>query len=137
MGKHSIIVIKNNNKYLQYYDKSWDCFLFMNCKLDDVFSNNTIIDYVSKKLNIDKDEINCRLIGDKIHNKFSESAKKIKEYHHYFYEVIVNEKKLYKNDIFEINNVKYKWFSYDELENDKVIKKINGDIISFVREYNL
>ena len=33
MSKHAIIVIKNNNKYLQYYDLRWDSYLFLNCKL--------------------------------------------------------------------------------------------------------
>ena len=34
MGKHSIIVIKNKkNEYLQYFDKKWNSYLFMNCKM--------------------------------------------------------------------------------------------------------
>ena len=38
MGIHSIIVIKNaQGKYLQYFDKRWNCYLFPNCKLP----NNT------------------------------------------------------------------------------------------------
>lgn len=33
MGKHAIMVIKNNkNEYLQYFDNKWNSYLFLNCK---------------------------------------------------------------------------------------------------------
>ena len=79
-SRHAIIVIKNNeNKYLQYYDERWDSYLFLNCKLSD--NNNEIVkEYVSKQLNIDINRITCIYVGEKVHTKFSESAKKEKEY---------------------------------------------------------
>lgn len=133
MGKHAIIVIKNkNNEYLQYFDEVWNSYLFLNCKLDE-FSNEHIIDFVSKELNIGKESIKCELVGDKVHRKFSESAKLEKEYHHYFYNVVIDsldEKKVL------INN-KYSWFSYDDLMNDERIQKVNSDIVSFIKEFNL
>ena len=47
MGKHAIIIIKNNNnEYLQYYDNIWKSFLFLNCKLfDDKENENNIKKY--------------------------------------------------------------------------------------------
>lgn len=76
MGIHSIIVIKNaQGKYLQYFDKRWNCYLFPNCKLP----NNT----------------------------------------------------------FKLNEIEYKWFSYSELMSNERIKKVNSDIIRFVKEFNM
>ena len=134
MNNHSIIVIKNkNNEYLQYYDERWNSFLFMNCKLDDNFNENTIIDYVSEKLNIEKENISCFYIGDKVHKKYSVSALKEKEYHHYFYKVDID---INQND-FQIGDIKYCWYSYEKLKNDKRIMEVNSDIVSFIKEFNL
>ena len=45
---HSIIVIKNENgEYLQYYDNIWNSLLFPNCKLEEGFSNQTIVEYIT------------------------------------------------------------------------------------------
>ena len=44
MGKHAIIVIKNEkNEYLQYYDKRWNSYLFLNCKMNDKLEKNDIL----------------------------------------------------------------------------------------------
>lgn len=76
MGIHSIIVIKNaQGKYLQYFDKRWNCYLFPNCKLP--------------------------------------------------------------NNAFKLNEIEYKWFSYSELMSNERIKKVNSDIIRFVKEFNM
>ena len=52
MGKHAIIIIKNNNnEYLQYYDNIWKSFLFLNCKLfDDKENENNIKKLLEEKL---------------------------------------------------------------------------------------
>ena len=35
MHKHSIIIIKNEeNEYLQYFDKKWNSYLFLNSKMN-------------------------------------------------------------------------------------------------------
>lgn len=129
MSKHAIIVIKNDdNEYLQYYDDRWNSYLFLNCKLEDN-DENIVKKYVSDILKVDVNKINCKYISDKIHTKFSESAKQEKEYHHYFYKVIINSE-------FNINN-NYKFFSYDELKNDKRIREVNSDIVEFIKEFNL
>ena len=38
---------------------------------------------------------------------------------------------------FEINGIKYKWFSYSDLINDDRIQKVNGDVVQFVKEFNM
>ncbi len=136
MGIHSIIVIKDKkDRYLQYFDEKWNSYLFLNCKLP--YGDDSVIvqKYISDKLNIDTDFIKISLVGYKKHRKFSESAKIEKEYIHYFYNVELL-KDLSTED-FIVNNVKYKWFLYEDLLNDPRIQKVNSDIVGFIKEFGM
>ena len=136
MGIHAIIVIKNEKEeYLQYYDEIWKSYLFLNCKLPNGDDSVAVIDNISKMLDIDKEFINVSSIGKKQHKKFSESAKKEKEYIHYFYDMKLDVK-LPDNE-FELNNVMYKWFSYSDLMKNERIQKVNSDIVKFIKELNI
>ena len=126
MSIHGIIIIKNNNKYLQYYDNRWDSLLFLNMKLNKEFTDIDIIDFVEKTLN--KKVINCRFIKNIIHSKYSVSHKEIREYNHYFY--------LVNLDNYDFNDT-YNFLSIDELKNNKRIMEVNSDIVSFIEEMNL
>lgn len=78
------------------------------------------------------------ILEKKVHTKFSESAKKIKEYDHFIFRIeFNNEPHIMKKKKFSLNDIKYKWYSYNELINDDRIKKVNSDIVSFVKELNL
>ena len=107
---HSIILIKKDNKFLNYFDERWDMYLFPNIK-----GNN--IDEIKEKYNTDR----VRLLFDKKHNKYSVSHGENRSYHHYFYEV--------ESDI----NGEY--FTLDELLKDSKVKECNSDVIEFIREY--
>lgn len=122
--KHAIIVIKNNEgKYLNYYDEIWNSYLFINCKLTDELDFNFIKNEIFNKYDIKIDNIN--LVMDKVHTKFSVKDKIDKEYHHFFYNV----------DVLSLpNDKKFKYFTYDELLNDKRIQEVNADIVSFIKE---
>lgn len=134
--KHAIIVIKNeNNEYLQYYDNRWDCYLFLNCKVTEENKVSFICDEIKKKLNINKEEIDIKYIDEKIHTKYSVSAKIEKEYHHYFYKVNIKNK--YENKEFRIENIDFKWYSMGELEKDKRIQEVNNDIVSIIKSLNM
>jgi hypothetical protein len=139
MGKHAIIVIRNEkNEYLQYFDQNWNSYLFLNCKLEDNFSDENIIENVSKQLKIDEKEIKCTYVAEKTHKKFSESAKKEKEYQHYFYSVsIKNMPDIMKKSNFVINDKQYLWFTLGKLESDERIQKVNSDIVNYVKELEM
>ena len=136
MGEHAIIVIKNkNSKYLQYFDEGWNSYLFLNCKLPNGNNEEIIKNKVANEFNIEKGVIEVYYVEKKKHKKFSETARKEKEYIHYFYKVNLNTK-FYEND-FEIDGKKYKWYSYKELLEDKRIEQVNSDIVEFIKEFNL
>lgn len=139
MGKHAIIVLKNKeDKYLQYYEKNWNSYLFLNCKMNDLEDFESINNKIKELLNIESSDYECVFIGEKVHRKFSEKDKIEKEYTHYFYKIKLLEDFAFLNENeFEISNVKYKWFSYDELKNDKRIQEVNSDIVGFIKEFDL
>ena len=88
MHKHSIIIIKNEKyEYLQYFDKIWNSYLFLNSNMNNKNDVESIYNKLKQMLEIEKEDINISFIGEKIHKKFSESAKIEKEYLHYFYKV--------------------------------------------------
>lgn len=126
MSIHAIIIIKNKDKYLQYYDERWDSYLFPNMKLKEEFTDIDIIEYVENNLN--KKVIDCTFIKNIIHSKYSVSHKEVREYNHYFYLVNID------NYDFDSN---YKFFSMDELKNNKRIMEVNSDIVSYIEEMNL
>ena len=135
MSKHAIIIIKNSkNEFLQYYDARWESFLFLNCKLINDFESE-VVKEVSNKLHIPENEISCNFKMDKVHTKYSESAKIEKEYHHYFYNVnIKNIPNIMNSKEFSIDGMEYKWYSMENLESDERIKKVNSDIVGFVKD---
>ena len=107
---HSIILIKKDNKFLNYYDNRWDMYLFPNIKGND-------INEIKKMYNTS----NVKLLFDKVHEKYSVSHGINRLYHHYFYEVDVD--------------IDGDYFTLDELLNDPNVRENNSDIIGFIKEY--
>lgn len=136
MSEHTIMIIKNNkNEYLNYYDERWNSYLFLNNKVIGELDDNEQRKFVANKLNIPEENIELTLIYEKIHTKFSESAKKNKEYHHYFYDVKIKElPTAFTEKEFSLNEINYKWFSIKELEEDKRIQEVNSDIVAMIKE---
>lgn len=136
---HSIVVIKDSyrhfpNRFLVYDDKRWGCQFFLNCKEN---SNNEdfIKSHISGELKIEKIDITLDFMGQRIHQKYSESAKENKVYCHKFYlaEVTTFPEKM-KADSFEYDGKTYHWRSISELEQDEDVQKKNQDIFGFVKE---
>lgn len=136
MSEHTIMIIKNDkNEYLNYYDARWNSYLFLNNKVIGQLDDNVQKLFVANKLNISEDKVEVTLVYEKIHTKFSESAKRNKEYHHYFYDVKIRELPIAMTDKeFSINEINYKWFSMKELEADKRIQEVNSDIVTMIKD---
>ncbi len=132
-SKHAIIIVKNTRgEYLQYYENSWNGYLFLNCKWENNKAIAKISDTVLEKLGIKPLKIDY--LFTKIHSKYSVKHEKMREYEHYFYLVDIGTEFIDKKE-FVINNTKFKWLSMEELENDHEIMQINGDIIGFIKEW--
>lgn len=134
--KHAIIIIKNDKSdYLQYFDDRWDSFLFPNCKLSDDNYSKLIFDSLINKYQLPLKDVKVEYLMDKVHDKFSESAKQIKTYHHYFYEV--HFAKLPSNmssNKFILGDRQFAWFDVKDLENNKRIQQVNSDIVEFIKQ---
>ena len=131
MSKHGILVIKNNNnEYLQYYDKRWDSYLFLNCKIQGDNISDIIKEKIQDMLNINVEKI--EYLTTIVHTKYSVSHKMYREYEHSFYKVIIPLEKIDNSNEFIINDIKYKWFNKKELDNDARIQEVNSDIINYV-----
>lgn len=132
-SKYAIIIVKNTRgEYLQYYENSWNGYLFLNCKCENDKDIVKISDTVLEKLGIKPLKIDY--LFTKIHSKYSVKHEKMREYEHYFYLVDIGTEFIDKKE-YIINNTKFKWLSMEELENDSEIMQINGDIISLVKEW--
>ena len=107
---HSIIIIKNENKYLNYYDERWDMYLFPNIK------GNKIED-IKNKYNTDK----VTLLFDKVHDKYSIPNNENRTYHHYFYQVD--------------EDIDGEYFTLEELLKMDKVKENNEDIIKYIKDY--
>ena len=137
-SKHIIIVVKNNNdEYLQYYDNRWDSLLFLNCKKKDDFNEDIIINDISNRFDINKEEINIKYYGEKTHSKFSVSNQIMKEYCHDFYLVNFKLPEYMSNKEFIYKDVNYVWYSLLELETNERIQEVNSDIVSYIKEFNI
>ena len=70
MHKHSIIIIKNEeNEYLQYFDKKWNSYLFLNSKMNNKNDVESIYNKLKQMLEIEKEDISISFIGEKTHKK--------------------------------------------------------------------
>ncbi len=129
--RHAIIIIKNKDgQYLQIFQDTWNSYLFLNCKIQDENDTNSINRCVKESLDVEPISIEYKF--DKIHTKFSEKDKINKEYHHYFFVIDVNLENLLGE--FEKNGNHFRWFSYEELLNDKRIQQVNSDIVGFIKD---
>lgn len=136
---HSIVVIKDTyNKYpnrmLVYDDTRWQCKLFLNYK-NNPNNEDFIKKHLSQELKIETSGIGLKYLGQRIHEKFSESAKKTKIYSHRFYIATIQDfPPLMQQDSFQCDGKRYYWMSMAELEQDENVKRKNSDILEYIKE---
>lgn len=136
---HSIVVIKDTfdkfpNRYLVYEDQRWDCNFFLNYK-ENPNNEDFILNHLSNELKIQKKDIELVFVAQKLHEKYSESAKENKMYSHKFYSATVKEfPQEMQNDSFEIDGRIYHWKNIPELEQDPNVQEKNLDVLNYVKE---
>lgn len=139
----SIIGLKDSyndfsNKYLLYYDTRWKCFLFPNIRTSENDSKNeeNMIHDISNSLKIKQEQLTVKKVGERIHQKYSVSDRRMKWYHHTFYEMNVQEfPEEVKKARFDIDGKNYCWMSIAEMEQNSRIQEVNSDIVSMVKEF--
>ena len=136
---HSIVVIKDtynnfSNRMLVYDDARWQCKLFLNYK-SNPNNEDFIKKHLSQELKIEASGIELKYLGQRIHEKFSESAKKTKIYSHRFYSATIQSfPPLMLQDSFQCDGKRYYWMSMAELEQDENVKRKNSDILEYIKE---
>lgn len=136
---HSIVIIKDSfekysNRLLVYEDKRWNCKFFLNYK-QNINNEDFIKSHLSSELKIELKDIDLSFLAQKIHEKYSESAKESKIYCHKFY--LATIRKFPDNmtqNTFECDGRKYYWMTIAELEQDKEVQKKNSDVLNYVKE---
>lgn len=123
----SLIVIKNGNLYLLKYNKRWKCYLFPFLQTKENDDKSSAIEYIKNDLNIK----NCNIekIVSKNFTKHSVSANMTKTYQHTFYFLKNNQ---YEKQTFKLHGNKYKWFTIEQMKENKNIREKNNDNIDFV-----
>ena len=136
---HSIVAIKDtynkySNRMLVYDDARWQCKLFLNYK-NNPNNEDFIKTHLSQELKIEASAIVLTYLGQRIHEKFSESAKKAKIYSHRFYIAEIQSfPTLMQQDSFSCDGKRYYWMSMAELEQDANVREKNSDILEYIKE---
>ena len=126
-------------KYLQKYDYRWNCWLFPYIKTAENNKEN-VDEYISELFHL---SIDTSYIAQAKHCKYSESDNVYKIYNHKLYGVLLTHTpEIMLQDEFYMEDVKYRWMSIKELEQDENVMKKNADVIAFINrnicnKYNL
>lgn len=140
LHKFSVIGIKDYynefaNRFLLYYDDAWKCWFFFSFHTSEVQNEENIIQRLSHKLKINPKYIKVQYISDRIQPKFSEKDKINKVYQHSLYQGIIAQfPENMKQDEFEIDGIRYRWWTIEEMEAEPRIMEVNSDVVSYVKE---
>lgn len=136
----SIVAIhcKKSNKYLLFYDEKWKCNLFPNYKvrgLGEEKELNNLKTLLSHDLNVKANKIELTYKFQRESTKISQPTQVEKLYVFHIYYAEIKDSKLENCDSsFEINNKTYSWKSISEMEQDDAIKRINMDVVGFIKD---
>lgn len=132
--RHSLVIIKNKDKYLLYDDERWQCKLFINYKTKDENNETAIKEALEKDLQLDTSTINCEFVTSRTQEKYSVSHNENRIYNHNLYSITLSKLPAYmKKDNFVINNKHYYWMTMDEMLSDSNIKEKNLEVVYFVK----
>lgn len=125
------------NRFLLYYDSRWKCYLFPNGRTQEDSDRNEeqLKRDISRALKVPESTLSIEKTGERIHQKYSVSDREMKWYHHTFYWMKVEEfpEEARKTE-FVIEGMTYRWMTIAEMEKDKRIQEVNGDVVAIVKE---
>ena len=136
----NIVVFRNiheKGKYLLFYSKRWQCWLFPNYRCQDgKFDENAEIKQIKANIKRDlkiTDRMNVKYIGEKESRKFSYSDKVTKKFQFHFFEIDNGILPNNSESVFKLNGKKYCWKTMDQMYSNKSIIKKNQDVLDYVR----
>lgn len=133
--RHSLVIIKNKDKYLLYDDERRQCKLFINYKTKDENNETAIKEALEKDLQLDTSTINCEFVTSRTQEKYSVSHNENRIYNHNLYSITLSKLPAYmKKDNFVINNKHYYWMTMNEMLSDSNIKEKNLEVVYFVKD---
>ncbi|MBO6131049.1 MAG: hypothetical protein J6P28_03675 [Treponema sp.] len=121
----TIAVVKDKNRFLLKYDKRWKSWLFPYTKAD---TDEPFLDFLRYEVGIKPVEIIKRTETDV--TKESVSAGMIKTYHHKFCQIAFDGR-TDKNQ-YAFAGTKYRWFTIDQMKQNKRIMDTNSETVSYV-----
>lgn len=127
MKEFTLLIIKQNNKFLMKYDKSWDMYMLPYFKSD--ISYEDIKKSLSNEFNIDIKDIELNLYGQNEVTKASKYDNKERHYKHTFVEVDIRDNIIIPNE--------YKFMSLNELKTDKNTVIYNYDVLNMLISYDM
>ena len=136
----SLVAIKDeyhefSNRYLLYYDKVWKCWFFPNYKTKDDNNEAFVATKLSNALHIKEQNITLTYITEKVQPKFSRRDQVQKVYSHRLYQGKISDyPKEIQSDTFTLDQIQYRWMTIAEMEEDDVIREVNSDVVSLVKE---
>ena len=143
LHKFSLVAIKDEfnsyaNKVLLYYDNSWKCCFLFSFHTNEYQNEKSILQRLSNKLKIGKDCIRINYISDMLQPKYSEKDHVHKVYQHSLYQYSVTRfPEVMKNNEFEIEGTKYKWWTLEEMEtNENIMKKMVVTFYFYKKRFN-
>ena len=126
----SLVLLKNaDGRFLLKYDKRWKTFLFPYTRTSKDDEKN-VFEFVKVFTGITPLSVLKKVETDV--TKYSVSAQIDKSYHHTFYHLDFKTEQT--KEKFKFNGVTYKWFSIDEMKQNRSILEKNNETIRFVEE---
>lgn len=132
----SLLLLKDNSglfpeQYALRYDKRWKCWLFPYIRT----TENDKKSVENHLLNMGLKDFNIEKITEQDFTKHSVSANMSKTYHHTFYLISFNASELPANKrTFKINREKYRWYSANEMKENKRMYERNSENIIYVEK---
>ena len=128
----SLVAVKRKDgRYIQRYDKDWNCWLFPYYRTTDNNKEN-IEKQVKNELGI---ECSISYITVAEHCKYSARDEVYKRYKHKLYKIELTDVPEHMMEtMFELSAIQYKWMTIEEMEENKEIMEKNDDVVAFIKK---
>lgn len=123
--RFTLAVIKDRNRFLLKYDRRWKAWLFPYTKAD---TDESFFEFLRYEVGIEPLEITKRTEVDV--TKESVSAGMTKEYHHTFCQISFGGRP--DGNQYAFAGAKYRWFTIDQMKQNKRIMDTNSETVAYV-----